>query len=94
MTPGRPPESAGTVVVDLQALQSPSSRTHGIGRYATNWALAIERLRPDLVGTYLLNPDLPPPGPIEELVSTGKVAYRGAPDAISPQARELGLWRA
>jgi len=87
MTPGRPPESAGTVVVDLQALQSPSSRTHGIGRYAANWALAIERLRPDLVGTYLLNPDLPPPGPIEELVSTGKVAYRGAPDAISPQAR-------
>jgi glycosyltransferase involved in cell wall biosynthesis len=87
MTPGRPPESAGTIVVDLQALQSPGSRTHGIGRYAANWALAIERLRPELVGTYLLNPDLPPPGPIEELVSTGKVAYRGAPGAIGPEAR-------
>jgi glycosyltransferase involved in cell wall biosynthesis len=87
MTRGGTPGPAGTVVVDLQALQSPTSRTHGIGRYAENWALALERLRPDLVGTYLLNPDLPPPGAIEELASTGKVAYRGAPHAIGPDTR-------
>jgi glycosyltransferase involved in cell wall biosynthesis len=87
MTRGGTPGPAGTVVVDLQALQSPTSRTHGIGRYAANWALALERLRPDLVGTYLLNPDLPPPGAIEELASTGKVAYRGAPHAIGPDIR-------
>jgi glycosyltransferase involved in cell wall biosynthesis len=87
MTSGGPPAPAGTVVVDLQALQSPTSRAHGIGRYAANWASALERLRPDLVGTYLLNPDLPPPGPIDELVSSGKLAYRGAPHAVAPGAR-------
>ncbi|HXZ82527.1 MAG TPA: glycosyltransferase [Acidimicrobiales bacterium] len=87
MTRGGPAESAGTVVVDLQALQSPTSRTHGIGRYAARWAVALERLQPQLVGTYLLNPDLPPPGRIEELVSTGKIAYRGAADAVGPKAR-------
>jgi glycosyltransferase involved in cell wall biosynthesis len=93
MTGGGSPESTGTVVVDLQALQSPASRAHGIGRYATSWALALERLRPGLVGTYLLNPDLPPPGPIEELVSTGKVAYRGTPHAVGPSARLFhSLW--
>jgi glycosyltransferase involved in cell wall biosynthesis len=87
MTRGGSPESAGTVVVDLQALQSPTSRAHGIGRFAANWAGALEQLRPDLVGTYLLNPDLPPPGMIEELVSTGKLAYQGEPHAIGPRAR-------
>ena len=87
MTHGGSLRSAGTVVVDLLALQSPTSRTHGIGRYAANWALALERLRPELVGTYLLNPDLPPPGPIEELVSTGKVVYRGTAHAFGPNAR-------
>ena len=87
MTGDGPPAPAGTVVVDLQALQSPTSRAHGIGRYAANWASALERLRPDLVGTYLLNPDLPPPGPIDELVSSGKFAYRGTPQAMAPDAR-------
>jgi len=87
MTRDGAPATAGTVVVDLQALQSPTSRTHGIGRYAADWTLALERLRPELVGTYLLNPDLPPPGAIEELASTGKIAYRGTERAIGPAAR-------
>ncbi len=87
MTHDGSPEPTGTVVVDLQALQSPTSRAHGIGRYAANWALALEREQPGLVGTYLLNPDLPPPGMIEELISTGKLAYRGAPHAIGPNVR-------
>lgn len=39
--------------------------------------LALEELRPDLVWRYLLDPALPPPGAIEELVSTGKLVYRG-----------------
>src|SRR5262249_4615126 len=66
----------GPVAVDSSALQSPTSRGRGIGRYAAGWALAIESLRPDLVACYLLNPDLPPPGELEGLLATDKVRYR------------------
>jgi len=77
----------GPVVVDLAALQSPTSRGRGIGRYAMSWALALERARPDLVGSYLLDPELPPPGEAEELLATGKVAYAGSPGAVSASTR-------
>lgn len=72
----------GPVVVDLQAVQSPATRGRGIGRFALEWALAMERHHPDVVGTYLLNPRFAPPGSMEALLATGKVTYR------SPQADE------
>ena len=51
-------------------LQSPSSRTAASAATPLSWALALERLPdPTSSGRYLLNPDLPPPGPIEELLS-------------------------
>ena len=81
----RPP--SGPVVVDIQALQSPTTRGRGIGRYVLSWALALERSRPDLIGRYLLNPQLPPPGAMEELLASGKVAYRNSAGSIEPQAR-------
>lgn len=83
------PAPSGPVVVDLQALQSPSFRARGIGRYAQEWAIAVEGLRPDLVGSYLLNPSLPPPGAIEALLATGKLHYADAPDAIGERSRIL-----
>lgn len=70
------------MVVDLQALQSPTYRARGVGRYAAQWSLAIERVRPDLVGRYLLDPDLPPPGEMEALLASDKVRYRDTPDAV------------
>jgi glycosyltransferase involved in cell wall biosynthesis len=67
---------AGSVVVDLQATQSPTSRGRGIGRYATAWANAIERVDGRIVSRYLLSPDLPPPGDLGDLARSGKVGYR------------------
>jgi glycosyltransferase involved in cell wall biosynthesis len=79
----------GPVVLDLQALQSPDFRGRGIARYAYELAVALERGHPQLTGRYLLNPDLPPPGDLGPLLSSGKVAYAGTPEAVVPGARVL-----
>ncbi len=71
--------TAGPVVVDLQALQSPDFRGRGIARYAYELAVALERDQPEVVCRYLLNPDLPPPGDLGPLLATGKVDYTGLP---------------
>ena len=63
------------VVVDISALQSPESRGRGIAHYALSWCNALERLRPDLVAIYGLNPWLAPPGDLHGLVASGKVAH-------------------
>lgn len=72
-----PPGSA-PVVCDLRAIQSPDHRGRGIGRWSYEFATALERCRPDLVGAYLLDPGWPPPGAIEELLDSGKLAYIGS----------------
>ncbi|MHB8456464.1 MAG: glycosyltransferase family 4 protein [Acidimicrobiales bacterium] len=73
--------SAGPILCDLRAIQSPDHRGRGIGRWAYECAAALERVRPDLVSAYLLDPDWPPPGRADELVSTGKLAYLGTSQA-------------
>ncbi|MGD0945313.1 MAG: glycosyltransferase [Acidimicrobiales bacterium] len=73
--------SNGPVVVDIQALQSPDFRGRGIARYAYELTVALERGHPDLICRYLLNPDLPPPGDLGPLLSSGKVDYLGVPDS-------------
>jgi len=77
----------GPVVVDLQAIQSLSTRGRGIGRYAVDWARAIERLHPDLVSAYLLNASLAPPSQIDDLIATDKVHYRTQDSELRPDAR-------
>ncbi len=69
MSPARP------VVCDLRATQSPDHRGRGIGRWAYELATALERVRPDLVGAYLLDPEWPPPGGADELLTSGKLTY-------------------
>ncbi len=81
--------SNGPVVVDLQALQSPDYRGRGIARYAYELAVALERDHPGLVGRYLLNPDLPPPGDLGQLVGSAKIEYAGSPGALGDDARLL-----
>jgi glycosyltransferase involved in cell wall biosynthesis len=87
--------TAGPVVVDLQALQSPDYRGRGIARYAYELALALEDGYPELVCRYLLNPELPPPGDLGALLGSGKVDYAGVTEsarvlhALSPF--ELGV---
>jgi glycosyltransferase involved in cell wall biosynthesis len=71
----------GPVVCDLRAIQSPDHRGRGIGRWSYEFATALERTRPDLVGAYLLDPTWPPPGAVDELLATGKLAYLGSAHA-------------
>ncbi len=75
------PSDPGPVVCDLRAIQSPNHRGRGIGRWSYELATALERTRPDLVGAYLLDPTWPPPGAVDELLSTDKLAYLGSAHA-------------
>jgi len=79
----------GPVVVDLQAVQSPTTRGRGIGRYALALAEALEAHDPELVGSYLLSPRLAPPGDLGTLAESGKIAFAGGEGAIGPRARIL-----
>jgi glycosyltransferase involved in cell wall biosynthesis len=75
MTPAR------RVVCDLRAIQSPDHRGRGIGRWAYELATALERVRPDLIGAYLLDPEWPPPGAADELLASEKLTYLGTAQA-------------
>ena len=76
----------GPVLFDLQTLQSPQLPERAVARYAYELAVALEQGHPQLVGRYLLNPDLPAPGDLGPLVSEGKVGYL---DPFDPVAAEL-----
>ena len=63
----------GPVLVDVQATQSASHRDRGVARYTAELAAALwRRIRP-LVHSFLLNPDLAPPGSVEALVASGRL---------------------
>lgn len=74
--------TAGAVVVDVRAVQSPDHRGRGIGRWVAELAAGLERVAPELVGAYLLDPTWPPPGAMDELLASGKVHYLGTPEAV------------
>ncbi len=67
--------NTGPVLVDVQATQSASHRDRGVARYTAELAAALWRGSRELVHSFLLNPDLAPPGAIEPLVASGRVAY-------------------
>ena len=65
----------GPVLFDVQATQSASHRDRGVARYTAELAAALWRGHPELVHSFLLNPDLAPPGAVEPLVASGRLAY-------------------
>jgi glycosyltransferase involved in cell wall biosynthesis len=69
------PSTVGPVLVDVQATQSADHRDRGIARYTAGLAAALWRRRPDLVHSFVLNPDQAPPGSVEELVASGRLVY-------------------
>jgi glycosyltransferase involved in cell wall biosynthesis len=77
----------GPVVIDLRVLQTADATGGDTASAAYDFATALERYRPDLVGRYLLAPDLPPPTDIGELLATGKAAYAGTDGAIPDGSR-------
>ena len=72
MTAPAPP---GPVLVDVQATQSAGHRDRGVARYTAELASALWRGHRPLVHSFLLNPDLLPPGSIEPLVASGRLTY-------------------
>ena len=70
--PGAP---RGPVLVDVQATQSASHRDRGVARYTVELAAALWQRHPALVHSFLLNPDLAPPGSVEALVASGRLVH-------------------
>lgn len=56
-------------------MQSADHRERGVARYVFELARALDRLRPDVVGRFLLNPDLALPPNLEPLLATGRLAH-------------------
>ena len=61
------------IVFDLIGVQNRDHGERGIARLVLSLALEVERLAPGLVDRYLVRPDLPVPGTLEPLLSTGRV---------------------
>ena len=74
-----------SVLLDIQAVQSPAHGERGIARYVLNVAQELERCHSGLVLQYLLNPTLPAPGALEPLLGPGRLTH--ADRAASAQAR-------
>src|SRR5919204_124067 len=70
-----------SVLVDIQAVQSPAHAERGIARYVLNLANALERRHAALVAGYLLNPSLPVPGTVEPLLGRGRISFS---DRVDP----------
>jgi glycosyltransferase involved in cell wall biosynthesis len=70
-----PPVAPGPVLVDVQATQSASHRDRGVARYTAELAGALWRRDPSLIHSFLLNPDLAPPGAVEALVASGRLVH-------------------
>ena len=79
----------GPVVLDLQALQSPGLQDRGTGQYALQLAVALEQGHPQLVGRYLLNPDLLPPEDLGPLLAREESTTPTCPTQLS---RELACY--
>jgi glycosyltransferase involved in cell wall biosynthesis len=79
--------TTGPVVVDLQAIQGSVPPDGPIARYARELAAALELSHPRLVGRYLLNPDLPPPGDLGFLEGSRKLVYASSSDPVPEDAR-------
>ncbi|HEV2361589.1 MAG TPA: glycosyltransferase [Acidimicrobiales bacterium] len=75
MSAGPRSMATGTVVLDLQATQSPDHRGRGIARWALEFTLALAKDHQGVLAGIVLNPDLPPPDGIEPLLSTGLLSY-------------------
>jgi glycosyltransferase involved in cell wall biosynthesis len=67
--------TSGPVLFDVQATQSASHRDRGVARYTAELAAALWRTHRPLMHSFLLNPDLPPPGRVEPLVASGRLTY-------------------
>jgi glycosyltransferase involved in cell wall biosynthesis len=65
----------GPVLVDVQATQSASHRDRGVARYTAELAAALWSRHAALVHSFLVNPDLSPPGSVEALVASGRLEY-------------------
>jgi len=70
-----------SVLLDIQAVQSPAHGERGIARYVLNLAAALELRHAGLVSGYLLNPGFSVPGVVEPLLGRGRVFYS---DRIDP----------
>ncbi len=96
-----PPTAPGPVLVDVQATQSTAHRDRGIARYTAELSAALWARHPDLVHSFVLDPDLAPPGSVEPLVASGRLVFGDRVDVtgarllhvVSPIELDAGVER-
>jgi glycosyltransferase involved in cell wall biosynthesis len=91
--------ASGSVVVDLRGAQGAGIDRSSTSPYARDFAMALERHRPDLVGRYLVASEQPVSDnhavsdDLAELRATGKVVPASHPGAIPDTARVFhSMW--
>ncbi len=60
------------MVIDLSPAQSAAYRERGVARHTLDFARAVVRRHPDLIGHLLVDPRRPPVGDVEDLVAGGR----------------------
>jgi glycosyltransferase involved in cell wall biosynthesis len=66
------------VALDLRAAQSRHYRERGIARYAVDFACAVVEHDPELVGSVIVDPDLPPVQGIDAIAASGRLTAPAA----------------
>lgn len=79
-----------SVLLDIQGVQSRAHGERGIARYLLELAQALERVAPELLQAYVLNPHLAVPGTLEPLTHTPKLAFADRVDVSSATAYHIG----
>jgi len=72
------------VLADGWAMQSPITVQRGIGRYVTEFAVAVEQDHPGSVDSWVLRPDLPVPVHAPLLVRRARFRLQDDPELVSP----------
>lgn len=72
--------AARRVLVDLQGTQSADHRDRGVARYIMGMAAALQERHGEVVGPFLLNPDLTPPDGVEPFLAARSLSTIDAAD--------------
>jgi glycosyltransferase involved in cell wall biosynthesis len=78
------------VLLDIQGIQSRAHGERGIARYLTELSQALERVAPELIDAYVLNPRLPVPGGLEPLTHAPMLEFLDRVELTRSNAYHIG----
>ena len=78
------------MLFDIQGIQSREHGERGIARYLLGLASSLEKHHPEAVGRYVLNPDLPEPKAIRQVLADDRLAWNDRCGAASFDVYHVG----